>query len=130
MYHTMSLNSDHCTAAQIINGTTITSSTYSTITSATRIKIGIRLKTVRNFWRTLQYTLYRGTCRRVFPIGNVLRTIVPRRTVFSTDDGVTTRFCSFSSLLLLRAAKKNIIIIFPSRSSQSQLQLLITHSLF
>jgi hypothetical protein len=40
MYHTMSLNSDHCTAAQIIIGTTITSSTYSTITSATRIKIG------------------------------------------------------------------------------------------
>ena len=40
MRHTMSLNGDHCTAAQIIMGTTSTSSTYSTITSATRIRIG------------------------------------------------------------------------------------------
>jgi len=79
--------------------------------------------------RTRRQTSHRRTCRRVFPIGNVLRKSVPRRTVIWTDDRVTTRFGSFSSLFLLRAAKKNIIIIFPSCSSQSQSQLLIAHSL-
>ena len=91
--------------------------------------VRIRLSTIGNVSCTLQYTLYRRTCRRVFPIGNVLRKSVPRRTVIWTDDRVTTRFGSFSSLFLLRAAKKNIIIIFPSCSSQSQSQLLIAHSL-
>jgi len=71
----------------------------------------IRLSTIGNVSCTMQYTLYRRACRRVFPIGNVLRKTVPRRTVFSTDDGVTTRFCSFSSLLLLRAAKNTVILL-------------------
>jgi len=85
---------------------------YPTIQSLESVfKLRIRLSTIGNVSCTMQYTLYRRACRRVFPIGNVLRKTVPRRTVFSTDDGVTTRFCSFSSLLLLRAAKNTVILL-------------------
>jgi hypothetical protein len=83
----------------------------------------IRLKTVRDFSLRLQYRLYRRTCRRVCTIRNVLlRTIVPRRTAISSDDGVTTRFASFSLRFhYFRALRcQKILLLFFDRAHHNR----------